>query len=215
MSLYQQMYSLLISRKIEIALSLHKILDAQVCREKKTRSLRRIKACQTDLLWIYSLSSYLCSSCLFGKSDSLLSHYTACFHMRHSFNIEFCILYPMSLFLLPPSFHRLTSKRVPPAWHGPLGQPHAATGAPLGASKCSPALLFNERGSNARENSTQESASFPLPLPPATTIVAIMASSLTCPCCHCHGLRVPAAGDTACHVTQALLRVPCGTTARG
>lgn len=105
MSLYQQMlYSLPISRKIEIALSLHKVLDAQVCREKKTRSLRKIKACQTDLVWIYSLSSYLCSSCLFGKSDSLLSHYTACFHTRHSFNIEFCILYPMSLFCFLPRF---------------------------------------------------------------------------------------------------------------
>lgn len=105
MSLYQQMlYSLLICRKIEIALSLHKVLDAQVCREKKIRSLRRIKACQTDLVWIYSLSSYLCSSYLFSKSASLLSHYTACFYMRRSFNLEFCILFAMSLFCFLPRF---------------------------------------------------------------------------------------------------------------
>lgn len=72
--------------------------------EKKIRSLRRIKACQTDLVWIYSLSSYLCSSYLFSKSASLLSHYTACFYMRRSFNLEFCILFAMSLFCFLPHF---------------------------------------------------------------------------------------------------------------
>ena len=116
------------------------------------------------LVWIYSLSSHPCPSCLFSKSDSLLSHYTTRFHRRHSLSLDSLHFVPNISFFLPLSFlhSSLQSGPSPPAWHGPLRQPHSAvlpweplaTLSPLGAAKCSPAVSFLPQPRAARQEET-------------------------------------------------------------
>lgn len=71
------------------------------------------------LVRIYSLSSHPCPSCLFSKSDSLLSHYTTRFHRRHSLSLDSLHFDQTPLFLLPLSSLRssLQSRLFPPR-HG-------------------------------------------------------------------------------------------------
>lgn len=136
-----------------MVLSLHKILHAKVCREK-SRSVRRIKARQRDLLWVYSLSSQLCLGCLFSESDYLLCHYTAHFHSRHFLNPDFLRILPLFRFLSCLSLC-LQSRCPSMAWT--LRAASCCHGDPSGCCQMQP---FNERSSKARGNSAQEVASF-------------------------------------------------------
>lgn len=141
-------------KKMEMVLSLHKILHARVCREK-SRSVRRIKARQPDLLWVYSLSSQLCPSCLFSESDYLLCHYTAHCHRRHFRNLDFLHFVPLFRFLsyLTPC---LQSRCLSMAW-----ALWAASRCHGDCSGCYQMQPFNERSSKAKGNSAQQGASFP------------------------------------------------------
>lgn len=97
--------------------------------------MRRIKARQPDLLWVYSLSSQLCLGCLFSESDYLLYHYTALFHSRLSFLTQ--IFHVFYLVFASSPVQVLAFKADAPAWHRSFGQPPAAMGTHLGAAKCS------------------------------------------------------------------------------